>query len=132
MNATPARAPDWAPLHCALEAMASEGNAEIREGGEWLAELAAFRWEIRQDGNNSLLHRWSDDCNDTRRLLDVKEQTADPIVLEIQRFGRAKPGRLEVVRPASPRVPTRIAREKFHLSLRRILAKHFPMPRFSR
>jgi hypothetical protein len=62
----------------------------------------------------------------------VKEQTADPIVLEIQRFGRAKPGRLEVVRPASPRVPTRIAREKFHLSLRRILAKHFPMPRFSR
>jgi hypothetical protein len=122
MNATP----DWASLHHAIEEMASSGNAEIHEAGEWLAEFAAFRWEIRHEGKNPLLHLWSSERNLTRRLLDVKEQSPARIVLEVQRFGRAKPSRFELVRPDSPRVPLRVAREKFRLALRRILGKNFP------
>lgn len=58
MNASP----DWASLHRAIEELASSGNAEIHESGEWLAELAAFRWEIRHEGKNPLLHLWSNDA----------------------------------------------------------------------
>lgn len=122
MNASP----DWASLHHAIEELAASGNAEIHESGEWLAELGAFRWEIRHEGKNPLLHLWSEQRNLTRRLLDVKEQTPFRIVLEVQRFGHTKPSRFELVRPDAPRVPIRVAREKFRLALRRILEKNFP------
>ncbi len=59
-------------------------------------------------------------------MLDVKEQSPFRIVLEVQRFGRAKPSRLELIRPDSNRVPVRIARERFRLALRRILERNFP------
>ena len=117
---------DWASLHQAIAELASAGNAEIHESGEWLAELAAFRWEIRYEGRNPLLHLWSDERNLTRRVLDIKEQSPFRIVLEVQRFGRSKPSRLELIRPEAPRTPVRVAREKFRLALRRILEKNFP------
>lgn len=122
MNASP----DWASLHQAIAELASSGNAEIHESGEWLAELAAFRWEIRYEGKNPLLHLWSDERNLTRRVLDVKEQSPFRIVLEVQRFGRSKPSRLELIRPNAQRMPARVAREKFRLALRRILERNFP------
>jgi hypothetical protein len=50
MNANP----DWASLHQAIAELTSSGNAEIHESGEWLAELAALRWEIRYEGKNPL------------------------------------------------------------------------------
>lgn len=118
--------PDWASLHHAIEELASSGNAEIHESGEWLAELAAFRWEIRHEGKNPLLHFWSEERNLTRRLLNVKEQSPFRIVLEVQRFGQSKPSRFELIRPDAPRAPIRVAREKFRLALRRILEKNFP------
>jgi hypothetical protein len=122
MNASP----DWASLHLAIEEMASSGTAEIYEANEWLAELAAFRWEIRHEGKDPLLHFWSDERNLTRRVIGVTEQSAARIVLEVQRFGYAKPSRFELVLPESPRMPVRVAREKFRLSLRRILERNFP------
>jgi hypothetical protein len=122
MNASP----DWASLHHAIEELAASGNAEIHESGEWLAELAAFRWELRHEGKTPLLHFWSNERNLTRRLLNVKEQSPLRIVLEVQRFGQSKPSRFELIRPDAPRVPIRVAREKFRLALRRILEKNFP------
>jgi hypothetical protein len=51
------------------------------------------------------VHLWSDERNLTRRVLRVKENADDRIVLEVQRFGRAKPGRLEFLRTDSPALP---------------------------
>jgi hypothetical protein len=124
MNASPA--PDWASLHIAIEQMASAGNAEIHEAGEWLAELSSFRWELRHEGKSPLLHLWSDERNLTRRVVGVKEQSEVRIVLEVQRFGRAKPSKFELVRPDSPRLPVRVVRERFRVALRRIIDKNFP------
>jgi hypothetical protein len=118
--------PDWASLQHAIAELASSGSAEIHEAGEWLAELAAFRWEIRHEGKISLLHLWSNGRSLTRRLLDVKEQSPFRIVLEVQRFGRAKPSRFEFLRPDAPRPSIRVEREKFRTVLRRILEKAFP------
>src|SRR5271154_1394767 len=117
---------DWFELDRALGAIASSGSAEVREDGEWLAELAALRYELRHEGKTPLVHLWSDERNLTRRVLRIREQSQDRIVLEVQRFGRAKPGRLEFLRTDSPRAAGRITREQFRARLRHILAERFP------
>src|SRR5271170_7884433 len=104
---------EWAEIGRALDAMAASGSAEVREDGEWLAELAALHCELRREGNNSLVHLWSDKRNLTRRVLGVRENHPERIVLEVQRFGRAKPGRLEFLRSDARRSAGRITREQF-------------------
>lgn len=117
---------EWAELDRALDAMASSGSAEVREDGQWLAELAGLRCELRAEGKNSLVHLWSEERNLTRRILRVREQSRDRIVLEVQRFGRARPGRLEFVRTDSPRAMARVSREQFRARFERFLAERFP------
>jgi hypothetical protein len=60
---------EWAALDRALAAMATSGGTEVREDGEWLAELATLYCELRSQGKLPLLHLWSDDRNLTRRIM---------------------------------------------------------------
>src|ERR1700684_2143648 len=69
---------------------------------------------------------WWDERNLTRRVVRVKERSEDRVLLEVQRFGNAKPGRLEFGRTGSPRSAGRIAREQFCARFRRILTESFP------
>ncbi|MFZ3217292.1 MAG: hypothetical protein WA192_14640 [Candidatus Acidiferrales bacterium] len=117
---------DWTALDRALSELASSGSVEVREDGEWLAELATLHFELRLERKSPLVHLWSDERNLTRRVLRVKESAADRIVLEVQRFGRARPGRLEFLRTDSPRAPGRVTREQFRARFARILAERFP------
>lgn len=117
---------DWAELGRALDAMVTSGNAEVREDGEWLADLTALQCEVRLVGTAPVVHLWSDTCNLTRRVVRVREQTVDRVILEVQRFGRAKPARLEIHRADSPRPAGRVTREQFRIRLRRILSEQFP------
>ncbi len=117
---------DWAALDRALSDLAASGSVEVREDGEWLAELTTLHFELRVERKNPLVHLGSDERNLTRRVLRVKENADDRIVLEVQRFGRAKPGRLEFLRTDSPRPVGRITREQFRARFARILAEKFP------
>ena len=117
---------DWAELGRALEAMAASGNTEVREDDEWLAEFAVLRCELRLEGKNSLVHLWSSERNLTRRILRVREQSEKRIVLEVQRFGREKPGRLEFLRTDWTRPAGRVMRERFRARFLRILCERFP------
>ena len=117
---------DWAEIGRALDAMATSGSAEVREDGEWLAELATLRCELRREGKRSLVHLWSSERNLTRRVLGVKEILPERIVLEVQRFGRARPGRLEFLRSDARRSAGRVTREQFRARFRRALAEKFP------
>ncbi|HVB88221.1 MAG TPA: hypothetical protein VNK23_16285 [Candidatus Dormibacteraeota bacterium] len=117
---------EWAELDRALEVMAASGHAEVREDGEWLAELAGLHCELRSQGKNSLVHLWSDERSVTRRVLRVREQSEDRIILEVQRFGRAKTGRMEFLRTDTPRSAARITREMFRARFHRILSERFP------
>lgn len=119
-------AEDWAALDRALGDLAASGCVEVREDGQWLAELASLQCEINRKGNQALVHLWSDERNLTRRVLRVKERAEDRIVLEVQRFGRAKPGRLEFLRTDSPRAAGRVTREQFRARFERILKERFP------
>ncbi|MFZ3201711.1 MAG: hypothetical protein WA175_11250 [Candidatus Acidiferrales bacterium] len=119
---------DWAEIGRALDAMAASGSAEVREDGEWLAELAALHCELRREGKGkgSVVHLWSGERNLTRRVVGVRENLPERIVLDVQRFGRAKPGRLEFLRSDSRRSAGRITREQFRARFRRALAENFP------
>jgi hypothetical protein len=117
---------DWAAVDRALGELAGSGAVEVREDGEWLAGLSALHYELRRSGKSALVHLWSDERNLTRRIVRVKEQSPEKLVLEVQRFGRPRPGRLEFLRTDSPRAAGRITREEFRARFRRFLAERFP------
>jgi hypothetical protein len=117
---------EWVELGRALDALTASGSAELREDGEWLADLNGLHCDFRPEGNPPLVHLWSGECNLTRRVLRVKEQSKARIILEVQRFGRAKPARLEFLRTDAARSASRITREQFRARLRRNLAEQFP------
>ena len=117
---------DWAELERELVALAASGVVEVREDGEWLAELTGLHCEVHHEGKNPLIHLWSDERNLTRRLLRVKERNPDRILLEVQRFGKSKPGHLEFLLRDNLRPAGRITREQFRARFARILAEKFP------
>jgi hypothetical protein len=117
---------DWDELDRALGIIAVSGRAEVREDGEWLADFNPLHFEIRRQGENVLVHLWSSEQNLTRRVLCVKEQSESRILLEVQRFGRARPGRLEFICASAPRPAGRIFRQQFRARIRRILLDAFP------
>lgn len=117
---------DWAGLDSTLREFCASGVIEVREDGEWLAELSDLQFEVHLESKNPLIHLWSEERNLTRRLLRVKSQDENRIVLEVQRFGRSKPGRLEFSRREQARAPLRITREQFRERFERIIAVQFP------
>ena len=118
---------DWAALDRALSDLAASGSVEVREDGEWLAELATLHFELRVERKNPLVHLWSDERNLTRRILRVKETADDRIVLEVQRFGRAKPGRLEFLLTDSRAPPGASPANNSAPASRGSSRKNFPM-----
>lgn len=117
---------DWSELQRALNELAASGIIEVHEDGQWLAELTDLHFEVHLEGKTPLLHLWSEERNLTRQLMRLKEQTEDKLVLEVHRFGKKVPGRLEFIRRDDTRPPGRIAREQFSARFRRILAEKFP------
>ena len=117
---------DWSALDRALSALIASGGVEVHEDGEWLAEFAQFRWEFSPQGSASLLHLWSDVRNLTRKIVAVKEQSGERLILEVQRFGKHRPGRLEFLRADNRRPLSRISREQFRSRFERLLAECFP------
>jgi hypothetical protein len=116
----------WSQLEHALSDLAAAGNVEVHEDGEWLAELTGSRCEFRRQGKQGLVHMWSAERNLVRRVLRVAELAPGRINLEVQRFGRPKPGRLELLSTDSPRPVGRLTREKFRARFRRLLEEQFP------
>src|SRR6266481_5842654 len=101
-------------LRASLQEILVQGTVEIRENGSRVTSVAPLSWEVRGDVEKPLLHLWSENCNVTRR------------VLAVERFGRAKPERMEIVRLEHAPGPRDLSREGYCEQLRRILAEQFP------
>jgi len=114
-----------AELKRALTALQSAGDVEVCEDGERLSELSHFQHEVRQQGNSTFVHLWSEERNLVRRVLRVTEEAAGKLVLEVQRFGKSKPGKLEFL-SAATRPAGRKLRENFRARFRRLLMEQFP------
>lgn len=121
-----APAENWSELGDALGALAASGGGEVREDGEWLADLAALHCEVHCKAKDPILHLWSEDLSLTRRILRIKQQEPGCIILEVHRFGRARPGKLEFLSNDSRRTAGQISRAQFRARFARILAERFP------
>lgn len=112
--------------------LAADPRREISEDGEFLFDLAEAQFRVEEARGKLLLHLWSPERNWVRRVVGVARESADRLVLEVERFGRAKPGKLIVAparRRAEPDRERAAARRAYSGWLRRLLAREFPRTR---
>jgi hypothetical protein len=117
---------EWGEFEQALDQLIDSGAVEVHEDGEWLAGLDGFRWEVRRKGKQALIHLWSTETNLVRTIRSISASAPGHIQLEVQRFGRTKPARLEFILNDTPRAATRVSREQFRERFGRMLSEQFP------
>ncbi len=113
-------------LETSLREFAARGAVEVRENGSRVASLAVLSWEVRSAGAKPLLHLWSEHYNLTRRVLSITDHSDNRLALAVERFGGAKPVRLEFVLVGFERSAKELSREEFCARLARVLAEQFP------
>jgi hypothetical protein len=113
-------------LRAGLQGLLSCGAIEIRESGGRITPAPPLSWEVRGAPEKPLLHLWTENCNFTRRIVAITDQSDQRLMLAVERFGRAAPERLEIVRLDFQRSQKQVSREDFCERLRRILAEGFP------
>jgi hypothetical protein len=115
-----------AELQASLQEFVSSGPVEVRENGGRAAPFSGMSWEVRGAGEKPLLHLWSEQFNLTRRVLAITDHSEHRLVLAVERFGRAKPDRLEFIRREFERGSRELSREEFRGRLAQLLAEQFP------
>src|SRR5271157_4121536 len=113
-------------LRGCLQNLSKGATIEIRENGGRVSSSTPLAWEVRGAPAKPLLHLWSENCNVTRRVLAITDQSDNRLLLAVECFGRVKPQRLEIVRLDYHRDAKGLSREEFCEQLRRILAEKFP------
>jgi hypothetical protein len=112
-------------LRAGLQDLFATGRIEIRERGGRITPSESLSWEVRGAAGKPLLHLWAENCNLTRRVLAITDQSDERLLLAVERFGRTEPDRMEIVRVEFQRRPKQVSREDFCEQLRRILAEKF-------
>ncbi|HET6931750.1 MAG TPA: hypothetical protein VFI45_15590 [Candidatus Acidoferrum sp.] len=113
-------------LRASLQDILVSGTVEIRENGSRVTSASPLSWEVRGNAEKPLLHLWSENCNVTRRVVAITGNSEDHLALAVERFGRVKPERMEIVRLEYTPSPRDLSREGYCEQLRRILAEQFP------
>jgi len=115
-----------AELEACLREFVAAGTVEVRENGGHVAPVSGLSWEVRGAGEKPLLHLWSERCNLTRRVLAITDHSEERLALAVERFGHAKPDRLEFLRLDFERNARVLSRGEFCERFGRILAQQFP------
>lgn len=113
-------------LEACLREFSATGSVELRENGKRVAPLSSLSWEVRGNGDRPLIHFWSENHNLTRRVLAITDHSEQRLALAVERFGRAKPDRLEFLRLEYERDPGDVDRETFCRRLGALCAEQFP------
>ena len=126
------KSPDAAPLPSAEELSRSlaelreRGQVEVREDGELMAGLVNPEYEVREQSGRLLINLWSGDSTLVRRIEAILAAGDGRIELSVQKFGRARPGRLELRSRDVPLAAGRLTRAQFRSRFRELLAGKFP------
>lgn len=115
-----------AELQACLSEFAAQGTVEIRENGRQATAFSGVSWEVRGGAEKPLLHLWSEHYNVTRRVIAIVDNSEQRLALAVERFGRAKPDRLEFVRVEFEHNARALSRREFCETLRDRLAEWFP------
>jgi hypothetical protein len=115
-----------AELQASLQEFVASGAVEVRENGGRVAPFSGMSWEVRGAGEKPLLHLWSEQFHLTRRVLAITDHSEQRLALAVERFGRAKPDRLEFIRKDFERSAPDLSREEFRDRLMKLLAQQFP------
>jgi len=113
-------------FHATLEEFFRAGEVEVYEDSRLLGAMTGTQFELILRAGHVVLHLWSEESNLVRRIVRVAEQEQDRLVLEVQKFGRGRPGKIELVRAAARRPARRLGREKFRAQFAQMLAEQFP------
>lgn len=113
-------------LEASLKEFLAAGLVDLHENGGRTSLASGLSWEVRGNGEKPLLHLWAERFTLTRRVLAITDHTEQRLVLAVERFGRAKPDRLEFVRREFERGARQVSREEFCEQLRALLAEQFP------
>jgi len=111
------------------EFLRADRTREITEDGELLFDLQHTEFRMEESQGRLLLHLWSPERNWVRRIVGLAEQDDAALVLHVERFGRARPGKLVVARPRRRRKQAgdrSSERRMFAAWLRRLLEREFP------
>jgi len=113
--------------------LAEVRDAVVLEDGETLFDLATARYSVSAEHGKCVLHLWSAERNAVRRVLEA-EVKHDVLRLSVQRFGQAKPAKLEICRERDRRTPSarKAARATYQRRLGRMLERGFPDLRVER
>jgi hypothetical protein len=112
-------------LDQALAKLIADHAVEVREDGRRLPGLDDAHYEVRP-GVKPTLHLWSDERTLVRRVTRIVEANGERLRLEVERFGRKRPGRLEIVRRERARAPAQLGRESYAERLAGLLTRQFP------
>jgi hypothetical protein len=112
----------FAEWQASLQEFVSSGIVDERENGGRVTPFSGMSWEVRGSGEKPLLHLWSEQFNLTRRVLAITEHSEHRLALAVERFGRAKPDRLEFIRREIERGVREVSREEFRERLTYLLA----------
>jgi len=110
----------------ALERLLASGRVKVQENGSWLASLENFHYELREKAGAVLLHLWSQESTLVRRVMGIDADAPGRLALEVARFGRTRPDRLEFL--CCEREPDRgrLRRAQFRARFGEMLARQFP------
>ncbi len=102
-------------------------DAVVLEEGEEIFDFASARYSISSERGKCLLHLWSQERNTVRRVLEA-ETRRDVLRLTVQRFGQARPSKLEILRQRDRGLPSerKATRAAYQRRLRRLLERNFP------
>jgi hypothetical protein len=113
-------------LHQALECLLGSGSVEVFEDGRLLPLAGELQFELTEQGGGLRIHLWCRDGNLVRRIQAVREISEQQIVLEVRRFGRRSPGRVEIVSHGELLRPHRMSRARFRARFGQLLEEGFP------
>ncbi|MBV9889159.1 MAG: hypothetical protein JO119_21680 [Acidobacteria bacterium] len=119
-----------ADIEARLRKFDTATSVEVRENGVRVATIDtaidSFSWELRGAAAKPVLAVHSEQFNITHRIVGISSESDEHLTLSFERFGKARPGRIEFLRVDFKRAARKIAREEFRFRIARVLAERFP------
>ena len=107
--------------------LTEEPSALLVEDARVLFDFSAARYSVTPEHQRCLLQVWSEERNVVRRVVNA-ERKGDVLRLGVQRFGQAKPSRMELCPAGERRAASalRVQRAAYQSHLERAAALTFP------